>query len=50
MKPNFMPTIFSKIFLDYQPHHVVEWRINQRLKDHLRPRHQGTDDKDRDGP
>lgn len=36
-----MATKFNKII--NTPRHVVEWRINQRFKDHLRPLHQGTD-------
>jgi hypothetical protein len=35
--------MFNKIFLGYQPRQMVEWRKNQRFKDHLCPRPQGNE-------
>lgn len=46
----FMAIKFNKIFWGYQLHHMFEWRVNQCVKDHLCPRHQFPDDKDRDSP
>jgi hypothetical protein len=39
----FMATLYNKIFLGYQPCQLLKWRKNQRFKDHLCPRLQGTD-------
>jgi hypothetical protein len=35
--------MYNKIFLGYQLRQMVEWRKNQRFKDHLRPHPQGTE-------
>jgi hypothetical protein len=38
-----MATLYNKIFPEYQLCQLVKWRKNQRFKDHLCPRLQGTD-------
>jgi hypothetical protein len=47
-------TLYNKIFPGYQSCKLVKQQKNQRFKDHLCPRLQGTDqypeDEDRDGP
>jgi hypothetical protein len=39
----FTATLYNKIFPGYRPCQLVKWRKNQRFKDHLCPRLQGTD-------